>query len=157
MENIPMKKSWLMIVLLITIVSLSGCGRVAPKPSQSDFKSNFSLNAVVENNKQFLLEEARHSSGAESGLQEPFVQSHEEMIIQIDPNNLSKFMAAIRSDIEQALIDSDAHMLGSEGGSNDTEHFSFSYSENEIQGTIHVWGFPSKGTNFTIIALITES
>jgi hypothetical protein len=79
------------------------------------------------------------------------------MIIKIDPNNLSKFMAAIRSDIEQTLIDSDAHMLGSEGGSNDTEHFSFSYSENEIQGTIHVWGFPSKGTNFTIIALITES
>ena len=152
-----MKKLGPMFVLLITFVSLFGCRQATQTPSQSTFKANFSLNAVAENNKQFLLEEARHSSGAEGGLQEPFVQSHEEMIIQIDPNNLSEFMAAIRSDIEQALIDSDAHMLGSEGGSNDTEHFSFSYSENEIQGTIYVWGIPGKGTNFTIIALITES
>jgi hypothetical protein len=65
-------------------------------------------------------------------------------------------MAAIRSDIEQAIIDSDAQILGSEGGPNDTEHFSFSYSESEIQGTIHVWGIPGEDTNFTIIVLITE-
>jgi hypothetical protein len=151
-----MKISWLVIVLLVVKVSLFGCGRAAPTPSQSAFKSNFSLNAVVENNKQFMLEEARHSSGAESGLQEPFVQSHEEMIIQIDPNNLSEFIAAIRSDIEQDIIVSDAHMLGSEGGLNDTEHFSFSYSENEIQGTIHVWGIPGEDTKYTLIVLVTE-
>jgi hypothetical protein len=146
-----------MFVLLIAVVSLFGCRQTTQTPSQSAFKANLSLNAVIENNKQFLLEEARHSSGAESGIQEPFIQSHEEMVIQINPNSVPEFMAAVRSDIEQAIIDSDARMLGSEGGSNDTKHFSFSYSENEIQGTIHVWGVPGEDTNFTIIALITES
>ena len=144
-------------VLLITIVSLFGCRRATQTASQSTFRANFSLNAVVENNKQFLLEEARHSSGAESGFQEPFVQSYEEMAIQIDPANVPAFMRAIGSDIEKALIDSDARILGNEDGSNDIEHFSFSYSENEIQGTIHVWGIPGEGTKFTIVALITES
>ena len=151
-----MKKSWLVIIVLIILMSLFGCGRAAPPLSQSTFKANFSLNTVVENNKHYLQEEARHSSGAESGLPEPFLQSHEEMTIQIDPKNVLEFMAAIRSDIEQAIIDSDARILGSEGGSNDTEHFSFSYSENEIQGTFHVWGIPGQDTNFTIIVLITE-
>jgi hypothetical protein len=151
-----MKKSWLVIIVLIILVSLFGCGRAAPTPSQSTFKANFSLNTVVENNKHYLQEEEQHSSGAESGLPKPFLQSHKEMAIQIDPINVTKLMAAIRSDIEQALIDSDARILGSEGGSNDTEHFPFSYSENEIQGTIHVWGIPGEDTNFTIIVLITE-
>ena len=104
-----------------------------------------------------MLEEARHSSGAESSVHEPFIQSHEEMAIQIDPANVPAFMRAIGSDIEKALIDSDARILGNEDGSNDIEHFSFSYSENEIQGTIHVWGIPGEGTKFTIVALITES
>ena len=152
-----MKKLGSMFVLLITIVSLFGCRRATQTPSQSAFKANFSLNAVVENNKQFLLEEARHSSGAESSVHEPFIQSHEEMVIQINPNSVPEFMAAVRSDIEKALIDSDARILGSEDGSNDVEHFSFSYSENEIQGTIHIWGIPGEGTNFTIVALINES
>jgi len=152
-----MKRSLHMLVLLLIIACLVGCGSTTQTSSQSTFKANFSLNTIVENNKQFLLEEARHSSGAENGFQEPFVQSHEEMTIQIDPNNVSEFILAIRSDIEQAIIDSDGRMLGSEGGSNDPEHFSFSYSENEIQGTIHVWGIPGEGTNFTLIALITES
>ena len=152
-----MKKLGSMFILLITIVSLFGCRQATLTPSQSTFKANFSLNAVVENNKQFLLEEARHSSGAESGLQEPFVQNHEEMTIQINPVNISAFMRAVSSDIEKALIDSGARILGNEDGSNDIEHFSFSYSENEVQGTIHVWGIPGESTKFTIIALITEN
>jgi hypothetical protein len=157
MEDMPMRKLRFMFVSLITIVSLFGCRRTTQAFSQSTFKADFSLNTVVENNKQFLLEAARHSSGAESGLQEPFVQSHEEMTIQIDPANVPAFMRAVGSDIEKALIDSDARMLGIEDGSNDIEHFSFSYREDEIQGTIHVWGISGEGTKFTIVVLITES
>jgi hypothetical protein len=152
-----MNKSKLMFVLLLIVVNLLGCGKAAQTSQESTFKANFSLNSVVEKNKQFLLEDARHSSGAESGFEEPFLQSHEEMIVQLDPNKVPEFMTAVRSDIKQALIDSDAQILGSESGSNDTEHFSFSYSENETKGTIHVWGIPSEVTNFTLIALITES
>jgi hypothetical protein len=145
-----------MFVLLLTVINLLGCGKAAQEPQQRTFKANFSLNSVIEKNKQFLLEEARHSSGSESGLPEPFLQSYEEMFIQIDSNNVVEFMAAVRSDIEQAIIDNDARILGSEDGSNDIEHFSFSYSQNEIQGTTHVWGIPGEDTNFTIIILITE-
>jgi hypothetical protein len=65
-------------------------------------------------------------------------------------------MAAVRSDIEKVLIDSDASILGSESESNGTGHFSLSYRENEITGAIHVWGIPGENTNFTIIVLITE-
>ena len=145
-----------MFVLLITIVSLSGCRRATQTPSQSAFKANFSLNAVVEDNKQLFLEEARHSCGAENGNQEPFIQSHEEMTIQIAPKNAPEFMAAIRSNIEKLLGDSNARILDSESESSDIKLFSFSYSKNEIHGSIHVWGISGEGTKFTIIVLITE-
>ena len=146
-----------MFVLLLTVVNLLGCGKAAQAPQQSTFKANFSLNSVIEKNKHFLLEEARYSSGAESGFKEPFLQSHEEMTVQVDPNKVPEFMAAVRSDIETILVDSDASILGSESESNGAGHFSLSYKENEITGAIHVWGIPGEGTKFTIVALITEN
>jgi hypothetical protein len=145
-----------MFVLLLTVVNLLGCGKAAQASQQSTFKAKFSLNSVVENNKQFLLEETRYSSGAESGFKEPFLQSHEEMTVQIDPNKVPEFMAAVRSDIEKVLIDSDTRILGSESELNGAGHFSLSYRENEITGAIHMWGIPGEDTNFTIIILITE-
>ena len=145
-----------MFVLLLTVVNLLGCGKTAQVPQQSTFKANFSLNSVIEKNKHFLQEETRYSSGAESGFKEPFLQSHEEMTVQIDPRKVPDFMAAVRSDIEKVLIDSDASILGSESESNGVGHFSLSYRENEITGTIQVWGIPGKNTNFIIIVLITE-
>jgi len=103
-----------------------------------------------------LLEEARYSSEAESGFKEPFLQSHEEMTVQIDPRKVPDFMAAVRFDIEKVLIDSDASILGSENETNGAGHFSLSYKENEITGAIHVWGIPGEDTNYIIIVLITE-
>jgi hypothetical protein len=67
-----------------------------------------------------------------------------------------EFMAAVRSDIEKVLIDSDTRILGSESELNGAGHFSLSYRENEITGAIHMWGIPGEDTNFTIIILITE-
>ena len=151
-----MNKSRFMFVLLLTVVNLLGCGKAAQASQQSTFKANFSLNSVVENNKHFLQEETRYSSGSESGFREPFLQSHEEMTVQIAPKQVPEFMAAIRSDIEKRLIDSDTSILGSEGESNGAEHFSLSYRENEVTGVIQVWGIPGEDTNFTIIVLITE-
>jgi len=150
-----MKKTNFLFTLILFAIGLFGCGN--EMPTQSNFKANFSLDAIVEANEHLLLDEARSSSGTETGLREPFIQNYEEMTIQIDQANMSEFLTAVRTDVERAIIDSDAQMLGSEGGSNDTEHFSFSYSEDAIQGTIHVWGVPGEDTDFTIIALITES
>ena len=78
------------------------------------------------------------------------------MTIQIAPKNAPEFMAAIRSNIEKLLGDSNARILDSESESSDIKLFSFSYSKNEIHGSIHVWGISGEGTKFTIIVLITE-
>jgi len=118
-----MKKTNFLFTLILFAIGLFGCGN--EMPTQSNFKANFSLDAIVEANEHLLLDEARSSSGTETGLREPFIQNYEEMTIQIDQANMSEFLTAVRTDVERAIIDSDAQMLGSEGGSNDTEHFSF--------------------------------
>jgi hypothetical protein len=152
-----MRKLGFVFFLLMLFVSLCGCRQRTLIRSKSTFKTDFSLNAVVEKNKQYLLEQGRRLSGSESGFQEPFVQSNEEMAIQIDPANVPIFIREVCADIEEALLKSDARILGREDESNiDIEHFSFSYSENEVRGTIHVWGIPGEDTNYTIIVLITE-
>jgi hypothetical protein len=157
MEGLSMKKIGFVVVLLVTMASLCGCRHKTHRQIRNTFTTDFSLNTVIENNERFLLDQSHRMSGSESGFQEPFIQSHQEIIIQIDPVNVPDFMMAVSSDIEEALIKSDACILGREDGSNtDIVHFSFSYSENEVRGTIHVWGIHGEATNYTIIVLITE-
>jgi hypothetical protein len=148
-----MKKSTFTFALLLLGISLFGCANAAL--SESNFKVNFSLNSIVEANRQYLLEEDRISSGAASGSGEPFAQSHEKTTLRIDPANVPAFMEAVRSDIEQSLLDSGARTLGSESDGN--EHFSFIYIENDLHGTIHVWGVPGEESSYTLILLITEN
>jgi hypothetical protein len=152
-----MKKTTLVFALLILSISLFGCGNEIPS-QQSAFKANFSLNSIVEANKEYLLEETRISSGAEVGPQEPFVQSHEEMVVQIDPADVPTFMQDIRLYIGGSLADNNANVLGQEvNGNNDVGFFSYSYSENDLYGTITVWGVRGEGTNYFLIVMITES
>jgi hypothetical protein len=152
-----MKKLLLISILLVLSVSLLGCGSESTN-QQSTFKSNFSLNTVVESNKEYLLEETRVMNGAEVGTSEPFVQSHEEIIVQIDRANISSFFQAVRLDIAQSLTDNNANILGQEvNGNQDIAFFSYSYGENDLYGTITVWGIRGEGTNFYLITIITES
>jgi len=146
-----MKKIWMSALLLVSFL-LYGCQSAAP--SQSTFKTNFSLNTIVEANGQYLLEETRQSSWSEVGESEPFIQSHEEMGLRIDPKNTSALMEAIRSGIEQELVANNARIVGT--GTDGSEHFSFSYTENGLHGTIHVWGVPTEKADFKVIVLITE-
>ena len=151
-----MKKIIFVFSLLVVSISLFGCGSEAP--TQSRFKTNFSLDSVIEANQEYLLEETRISSGAEVGLREPFIQNHEEMMIQIDPSNVSVFMQAIRLEIGRSLADNDASILGHEiNGDKNVGYFSYSYSENDLYGTITLWGVRGEGTNFYLITIITES
>lgn len=46
---------------------------------------------------------------------------------------------------------------GRDGSLTDIWGFSFRYTDGEIDGAINVWGVPSQGTSFVLIALITES
>ncbi len=93
-----------------------------------------------------------------------FFQKHENATIQVESTNVSEFMEAVRSDIEQALTSSGAKIggggtdrTGPEGGLADLEHFMFRYSEDEADGVINVWGVRGEGTSFNLIVLITES
>jgi len=146
-----MKKRFIFVLLLVNIL-LYGCQSAVP--SQSTFKANFSLNTVVEANGQYLLEETRALSGSEVGSSEPFTQSNEIMTLRIDPESTPAFMEAMRAGIEQELIANDARIHGTETGG--SEHFSFSYIEKGLHGTIHVWGIPGENANFKMIVLITE-
>jgi hypothetical protein len=148
----PMKKSIFPIALFLLIMSLSACGSNAP--TESAFKRGFSLNAIVEANGQYLLEEARALSGSEVGGSEPFIQKSEEVALRIDPGNTFEFMEAVRTGIEQTLLDSNARIVGTETGGND--HFAFTYTESGLHGTIHVWGVPAENSGFKLIVLITE-
>lgn len=151
-----MKKIVLTLTLLILSISLFGCRSKAP--SQSTFKADFSLNSLVEANKEYLLEDTRVSSGAEVGPREPFVQNHEELIVQIDPADVSQFLQEMRSEVSMSLANHGASVLGQEvNGNKDVGFFSYSYSENDVYGTITLWGVRGEGTNFFLIAIITES
>ena len=150
-----MKKTMFILALIVVNISLFGCDNETP--SQSTFKSNFSLNSIIENNREYLLEEARMSSGAESGLREPFEQSHEEITVQINPTNISILLQAIRLEIGQSLADNNASVLGHEvNGNANVGFFSYSYSENGLYGTVMLWGVPGDGTGYTLIVMITE-
>jgi hypothetical protein len=37
------------------------------------------------------------------------------------------------------------------------EHFSLTYEESGVYGTVHVWGIPGEESNYTLIMLITEN
>ena len=152
-----MKKASLAFILLVLSIGLSSCGGEASL-QQSTFKSNFSLNAIVEANKEYLLEDTRVLSGAEVGPQEPFVQNHEEMMVQIEPSNISTFFQAIQLDVGQSLVDNNANVLGQEiNGTEDVGFFSYSYSEEDLYGTITLWGVRGEGANYFLIAMITET
>lgn len=152
-----MKKASLAFILLVLSIGLSDCGSDTSL-QQSTFKSNFSLNTIVEANKEYLLEETRVLSGAEVGPREPFVQNHEEMQVQIDPSNISTFFQAVRLDMGQSLTDNNANILGQEvNGNEDVGFFSYSYSEDDLYGTITLWGVRGEGTNYFLIVIITET
>jgi hypothetical protein len=162
-----MKRPALLFTVVLTALGLVSCGIVSRQTSrgQSTFKENFSIGPVVEAHKELLLEGPRKLSGTEFGPREPFTQYQEEMTVQIDPVNINALMEAIKFDIEEAITSGGAEILGQGGGASPgsennpdgVTNFSFSYSEDDFYGVIHVWGVRGDCTNFHIIALITES
>lgn len=159
-----MNQARFLIAVLMMLGSLGGCGTVE-RESPSTFKTEFSLGAIVEANKEYLIAGPRLSSGTEVGPQEPFAQKHEELIVQVDPAQSSAFMEGIRSGVEAALVSSKAEILGRSGGAFQEQgseadgpmHFSLSYDGEARYGVIQVWGIQGKETDFTLIALVTES
>ncbi len=157
------------IVVLIVVGGLVGCGNPdqGTRASESAFLANFSLAPILEANEQHLG--ARHTISG-SAVSEPptsFFQKHEEAVVEVDAANVSAFMVAIVSDIEQLLTDSGAQIVGRgrggndaqgpEGTQSDMDYYSLRYSQDRAEGAVNVWGVSGEKNNFTLIVLITES
>jgi hypothetical protein len=150
------KKAAFIFVLFILSIGLSGCRSEAP--SQSSFKDNFTIGTIVEDNAQYLIPGDRALSGSEYGTaDEPFTQKQEEIVLQINPADLSPFVSAIRFDIEESIINSGASIVGHGSGGLTGTSFSIQYRENQTYGVINVWGVHGEGTDFFLIVMITES
>jgi len=78
------------------------------------------------------------------------------MLIQIEPADLPTFITAIRSNIEEAIIDSGASIDGHAQGGVTGASFSISYREDNIYGVINIWGAPGEGTDYYLFMMITE-
>jgi len=152
-----MKKSFFILSLLILSASLFGCTSEAA-PSQSTFKDNFTIGAIVEDNAQYLLPESRELFSSEYGeVDQPFTQKQEEIALNIDPADITAFTVAIQSGIEESIIDSGASIVGHGSGGLTGTSFSIQYRQDQIFGVVNVWGVRGEGTSFFLIVLVTES
>lgn len=161
-----MKRIARLLICVIMAFGLVSCGIVGEErsslaqPEQSIFKQNFSIGAIIETHKDLLIEGPLTLSGTEAGPREPFIQSHETMTIQVDPDNASFLFEAIISDLEETLMNSGATIVGSGGTdvhADPIAYFSHSYSEGSFYGVVDVWGIRGKENTFIIISQITES
>lgn len=90
----------------------------------------------------------------------PFVQSQENIMIQVDQENANTLIEAIRSDVEENLNNSGAIIMGSGGYGGQADplaYFSYSYREGPFYGVINIWGVQGENTKFILISEITES
>ena len=162
-----LKRTTELLSIVIMTIGLASCGIVSREISdgktlseQSSFKQTYSIGSIVETHKELLLEGPRGLSGSQAGPREPFVQSQEVMIIQVNPDNATLLMEVIRSDIEEALSNGIATITGSggfDGQANPIAYFSYSYKEGSFYGVIDVWGVRGEGTEFILISQVTES
>ncbi len=157
-----MKKILFLLTISITILGLAGCGTAQDSAwgEQSNFKQNYSLGQIIEAHQELLMEGPRTLSGSEAGPIEPFIQSQEEMILQVEPSNAAALLEAIRSDIHETLEKNSVRLLGSSGSDVNLDpvaHFSYSYGEGPFYGVINIWGFQGEGNTLIIISEITES
>ena len=88
---------------------------------------------------------------------DPFTQKQEEIALQIEQEELPAFVTALRAGIEESILDSGASIVGYGTGGVTGTSFSIQYREDELFGVINLWGIRGEGTNFFLIALISES
>ena len=151
-----MKRTCVLLVIVITILLLTGCMSNTNEPER-EFYNNFSIGDIVSENEDFLLPGSRVLNGSESGPPEPFVQRYEEINFQINEADIEAFLSAVKIDLQQAITDSGAIVKGyGQGGGDDTNYFSFDYTHDQIFGTIHVWAVNSPDSRMNIIVLLTE-
>ena len=162
-----MRRTVQLLMVMLTTCGLVSCGIVSREISsletpqeQSTFKQTYSIGPVIEAHKELLIDGPRALSGMEAGPREPFIQSHEYMVIQVDSDNATSLFESIRSDVGETLSNSGAMIEGSSGmdaRANPIAYFSYSYTEGPFYGVVDVWGVRGEGTQFILISQVTES
>jgi len=156
-----MKRLGFLFSLLFIACGVAGC-RSSGGEQRSTFYSTFSIGEIVNRHERFLLPDSRTLSGTEAGPVESPYQKHEETIVQIDPANVPRLIEAVKTDIQQTILDSGARIEGQGGSLQDPtngqiDYISFRYSQNEAGGIINLYGVRGEGTNYIIIMVLTES
>lgn len=158
-----MKRFAFVFTLLTMLCLVSGCKSTGGE-QRSTFYTTFSIAEIIAENDQYLLPASRTLSGTEAGPAAPPYQKHEETVLQIDAAEVPKFMQAVKTDIEQAIMVNGARIVGRGGsfqdpvtGPVDIDYISFRYSMDNVNGIINVYGVCGEGTNYLIIVIITES
>lgn len=158
-----MKRFAFVFTLLTMLCLVSGCKSTGGE-QRSTFYTTFSIAEIIAENDQYLLPASRTLSGTEAGPAAPPYQKHEETVLQIDAAEVPKFMQAVKTDIEQAIMVNGARIVGRGGsfqdpvtGPVDIDYISFRYSMDNVNGIINVYGVCGEGTNYIIIVIITES
>lgn len=156
-----MMRQVIVFTVLIAVCALGGCRSVA---RESDFMVGFSIGSIIEASEQFLITQESVSGGTVSGPAQPFFQRREEAIVQVEPSDNPAFMAAVQSDMEGALLNGGARIVGREGGRQgpgvspgEIAEFSLRYRDGSIDGVVNVWGVRGQETRLILIVLITES
>jgi len=147
------------ITICLLLAGLSGCATFTNNDptSQSVFWESFSIGTIIENNEGYLLPGSRQGFGSESGSSDqPFMQKQEEITLQIEEADLSAFLAAVQSGIDNAIVESGANIAGRGSGGLTGTSFSISYRENDIYGVVNVWGAHGEGTAYYLLVIITE-
>lgn len=157
-----MRRLAIFFTLLLVSSTLYGCGITSGNDpaSESAFFANFSLGSIIEANEAQLVSKGTLSSGAVSEPPTSFFRKEEVATIQIDPADIPGFMNSVRSDIDGALTNSGAIILGRGGVVGlpvDLQGFSVRYREDRSEGVINLWGVRGEGTTFYLIALIIKS
>lgn len=157
-----MKRVDFLFILVVVLCGISGCQRGVNHQMRSVFYSTFSLGEIVTRHEKFLLPESRSLSGTEAGPATSPYQKHEEMTVQIDPANIPSFMEAVKTDLQKALLDSNARIEGQGGSFQDPtggpiDFISYRYSDVETRGIVNLYGVRGEGTSYIIIVIVTEN
>jgi hypothetical protein len=152
------------IALIISIILLTACQAMEEQKTdtQSAFKGSFSLASLVEKNQGLLLPGSSWTaSGTESGHFEPFTQSQEESVLQVDSAHTQALWEALQAGIQDEITRQGGEIVGSgeshSDQANEPSHFSYSYQEGQFFGVINLWGVRGEGDTFVVITQITES
>lgn len=154
-----MKNIAIIVLIGAAIWGLNSCGFTinSKDTPESTFLAEFSLGPVIEGQTELLIARNDLSSSSVADRTAGFYQKEETAEVQIEPENISPFIFAVRSEIEDNLQSWGAEIVGSGvGGLQKAPGYSIRYTLDGKNGVVNLFGVQGDGTNFYLLMLITE-